>query len=339
MADPRFFTNAGPFQLARIIDRLGIALPAEFGNVEIRDVAGLEQAGPGDLTFLARADKRQAAGLIAATAVLVTERDRDVLPANVIALVVANPHLAYAQIAAMFYPDLPGEAAIHPTASVDPSAKLGGGVRIDAQAVIGAGAEIGAGSVIGAGTVIGAGVVLGCDCRVGPNCSISHTIAGDRLTTLPGARIGQAGFGFLPGPKGVTRIPQLGRVVLGHDVEVGANSAIDRGAVEDTVIGDGTMIDNLVQVGHNVRIGRGCILVAQVGVSGSTKLGDYVALGGQVGVSGHLDIGSGARVAAQSGVIRSMPAGAEWGGYPAVPVRQWHRQTATLARMTRKKGE
>lgn len=339
MADPRFFTNAGPFTLARIADLLGIALPAAVGAVEIADVAGLDQAGPGHLTFLARADKRDMAGSIAASAVLVSDRDRALLPASTVALVVDNPHLAYAQVAALFYPDRFDDAAIHPSAVVDPSAKLGDGVRIEAQVVIGAGAEIGAGSLIGAGTVIGAGVVLGRDCRIGPNGSISHTIAGDRLTTLPGARIGQAGFGFIPGPRGITRIPQLGRVILGHDVEVGANSTIDRGAVEDTVIGDGTMIDNLVQVGHNVRIGRGCILVAQVGVSGSTRLGDYVALGGQVGVSGHLEIGNGARVAAQSGVIRSMPPGAEWGGYPAVPVRQWHRQTATLARMTRKKGE
>ena len=339
MADPRFFTNAGPFSLARIADLLGIESPAGMDEVAIRDVAGLEQAGPGDLTFLARADKRDLASGIQATAVLVGERDRALLPDKVIALVVANPQLAYARVAALFYPESAGPAGIDPSAVVDPSARLGDRVRIEAQAVIGAGAEIGAGSVIGAGAVIGVGVVLGRDCRIGPGCTISHTLAGDRLTTLPGARIGQAGFGFIPGPNGIVRIPQLGRVVLGHDVEVGANSTIDRGAVEDTIIGDGTMIDNLVQIGHNVRTGRGCILVAQVGISGSTRLGDYVALGGQVGVSGHLEIGTGARVAAQSGVIRSMPAGAEWGGYPAVPVRQWHRQTATLARMTRKKGE
>lgn len=339
MADPRFFHNAGPFSLTRIAAELAIDPPAEGGRRLIYDVAGIDRAGADDITFLSRSGRRAGAVSTTAGAVLVTARDRDLLPRNAVALLAPQPQLAYARIAALFYPEALGQASIDPSAAIDITARLGAGVSIGPQATIGAGVEIGAGSAIGAGSVIGPGVVLGRDCRIGPSCTITHTIAGDRLTTLPGARIGQAGFGFIPGPAGVTRIPQLGRVIIGRDVELGANVTIDRGAIEDTIVGDGTMIDNLVHVGHNVRIGKGCILVAQVGISGSTRLGDCVVLGGQVGISGHLELGAGARVAAQSGVIRNIPPGAEWGGYPAVPVRQWHRQTASLARMTRKKGE
>jgi UDP-3-O-[3-hydroxymyristoyl] glucosamine N-acyltransferase len=204
---------------------------------------------------------------------------------------------------------------------------------------VGARAEIGRRTLIGANAVIGPGVVIGDDCVVGAGATISHSLIGDRVNVYPGARLGQDGFGFAMGPEGHLKVPQLGRVIVEDDVEIGANTTIDRGAGPDTVIGAGTKIDNLVQIGHNVRLGRGCILVAQVGISGSTRFGDGVAAGGQAGFTGHLHVGAGARIAAQSGVMRDVEPGATIGGSPAVPIQEFLRQGVVLHRLARRKGE
>jgi UDP-3-O-[3-hydroxymyristoyl] glucosamine N-acyltransferase len=238
-----------------------------------------------------------------------------------------------------FYPDPPPVPGLAAGAVIDPSARLGEGCRVEPNAVIGAGAELGRACHIGANAVIGPGCVLGDGVRVGANASLSHCLIGARVRIYPGVRIGQDGFGFAPDPKGHVKVPQLGRVIIGDDVEIGANSTIDRGAGPDTVIGAGTMIDNLVQIGHNVQVGRGCVLVAQVGISGSTRLGDFVMIGGQGGLTGHLTIGSGARVAAQSGVMRDLAPGETVMGSPAVPIREHHRQVLLLRRLAAKKGE
>jgi len=181
--------------------------------------------------------------------------------------------------------------------------------------------------------------VLGADVRVGANVSISHALIGARVRLYPGVRIGQDGFGFALDPARFIKVPQLGRVIIEDDVEVGANTTIDRGAVPDTIIGAGTMIDNLVQIGHNVQIGRGCVLVSQVGISGSTRLGDHVMIGGQAGLSGHLTIGSGARIGAQAGVMRDVAPGETVLGAPALPMREFFRQVAALQRLAKKKGD
>jgi UDP-3-O-[3-hydroxymyristoyl] glucosamine N-acyltransferase len=249
------------------------------------------------------------------------------------------PYMAFAKIARAFYPQPRVESGTAPSAVIDPTAVIGAGSRIDAGAVIGRAARLGEGCHIGANAVIGDSVSLGDHCLVGAGASISHSIIGNRVYIYPGARIGQDGFGFASGAQGHLRIPQLGRVVIHDDVEVGANSTIDRGAGPDTVIGQGCMIDNLVQIGHNVQMGTGCVIVSQVGISGSTKLGDYVVIGGQAGLAGHLNIGSGVRIAAKSGVHSHIPAGTEMGGTPAVPIREWRRQVAMLVRMGKGKGE
>jgi UDP-3-O-[3-hydroxymyristoyl] glucosamine N-acyltransferase len=225
------------------------------------------------------------------------------------------------------------ETGISPAASVHPSARLEPGVVVDPGAVIGRGAEIGAGTVIGANAVIGPEVRIGRDSSVGASSTIGAALIGDRVIVHPGAHIGQDGFGFALGSRGHLKVPQIGRVIIQDDVEIGAGVTIDRGANRDTVIGEGAKIDNLVQIGHNVVIGRHAVLVAQSGVSGSSAIGDFAALGGQAGIAGHLKIGAGAQVAAAAGVMTDIPAGERWAGAPAKPVREFFREVAAIKRL------
>lgn len=339
MADPRFHRRAGPFRLGAIAERIGVSLSAGADPERlIDDVAPLHGAGPSELSFFDNVRYIEAFAASRAGACVVSPAYADRAPAGMGLLLSQQPYRAYALAAQAFYPRLVPEPGIASSATLDPSAKLGPGCRIEAGAVVGARAEIGPRSLIGPNAVIGEGVVIGADCVIGACASLSHCLIGARVTLYPGVRIGQDGFGFAPDPKRHVKVPQLGRVVIHDDVEVGANSTIDRGSGPDTVIGAGSFIDNLVQIGHNVELGRGCVIVAQVGISGSTKLGDFVVLGGQVGVAGHLTIGSGARLAAKSGVMRDVPPGATQGGFPAVPIREWHRQSALLGKLSKKSG-
>jgi UDP-3-O-[3-hydroxymyristoyl] glucosamine N-acyltransferase len=341
MADPRFFARQGPFsigELARLAEA-DVAAGADLSRT-IRDVAPLDAATGEDLTFLDNPHYADAFAASRAGACVVHPRFVPRAPSGMVLLVTPAPYMAYARIARAFYPTPLPSPGVAPQATIDPTASLGQGCRVDPGAVIGAHAEIGDRSWIGANAAIGEHVKLGSDCFVGAAASITYALIGDRVMIYTGARIGQDGFGFASGGNGHLRVPQLGRVVIGDDVEVGANTTIDRGAGPDTVIGSGCMIDNLVQIGHNVQMGRGCVLVSQVGISGSTRLGDFVVIGGQVGVAGHLSIGSGVRIAAKSGVNRNVPAGTDVGGAPAVPVREWRRQLAAVARLGRhKKGD
>jgi UDP-3-O-[3-hydroxymyristoyl] glucosamine N-acyltransferase len=218
---------------------------------------------------------------------------------------------------------------------VHPTARLESGVTIDPGAVIGPRAEIGAGTVIAAGAVVGPNVHIGRDCAIGAGVSIIHALIGDRVIIHPGCRIGQDGFGYLMGAAGHVKIPQIGRVIIQDDVEIGANTTIDRGAMSDTVIGEGTKIDNLVQIAHNVLIGRHCVLASQTGISGSAVIGDNVMTGGQVGIADHVTIGAGAALGAKAGVMHDVPPGARWVGAPAKPVKQFFREVAALERLAR----
>jgi len=341
MPDRRFYTAAGPFRLAELARLAGAELrPAGTGERVARDVAPLDAAGPDDLSFLDNPRYLEAFKASRAGACLVTPDRADHAPDGMVLLVTQNPYRGYALIAQSFYPERTSETTHRaPQAFVDATARIGEGTVIEPGAVVGARAEIGRGCTIGAGAVIGAGVVLGDEVRIGPCASLRYTVAGSRVRILAGARIGEDGFGFAPDPAGHVRVPQLGRVVIGDDVEIGANTTIDRGAGPDTVIGTGCRIDNLVQIGHNVRLGRGCIVVAQSGISGSTVLEDHVVIAAQGGLTGHLRIGTGARIGAQAGVMRDVGAGETVIGTPSVPVRQYWRQVTILAKLATKRND
>lgn len=337
MADPRFFTRQGPFTLGVIALRIGatLSLP-ESESLLITDIATLDQAEAGEITVYSDPRYRAAASSSRATAIITSPAFADQTPTASAMLLLGDPRLGYARAGALFYPAEVFEAGIDPSARIDPGARIGADTRIDAGAVIGREAEIGARCHIGANAVIGRGVVIGDDSRIGANSVISHALIGARVDIASCVSIGVQGFGFVPGPQGLVRMQQLGRVIIEDGVEIGANSAIDRGATDDTVIGAGTVIDNLVQIGHNVRIGRHCVLSGQAGIAGSSTIGDGVMIGGGTSVSDHLVIGAGARIAGKSGVARDVEPGQAVGGYPAVPIRQWHRQTSALTRLSQR---
>lgn len=341
MADPRFFRADGPFTLGELAARAGAELDGDAGR-EIDDVAPLDAAGPRELTFLDNPRYRQHAGSTRAGACVVRAEDAPVLPEGTARLVTAEPYRAYARIAAAFHPDeaLPKAPADRPTeiapgAHVDASAQVGPGAVVEPGAVVGPGAEIGAGCRIAACAVIGRGVVMAEACRIGAGASITHAILGARVIVHAGARIGQDGFGFAMGREHL-KVPQLGRVVIGDEVEIGANTTIDRGSGPDTIIGRGCKIDNLVQIAHNVRLGEGCIVVAQSGISGSARIGEGTVIAAQVGITGHLSIGPRTQLAARTAVIGDLPGDAAYGGAPALPIKEWRRQMVAIRRLGRK---
>ena len=335
--DPRFFGRTGPHPLAAVAAAALGEVRAD-GDAAVRrlhGIAPLQSAGPGEVSFI---DNRKYADVLRSTqagAVIVHPDLAARVPAGTAAIVTAEPYAGWARAAALFHPPPPVRPGVHPTAVVAAGATVDASAEVGPLVVIGEGAQIGPRCRIGAGAVIGENVVMGADCRVGPLASISHALLGDRVYIYPGARIGQEGFGFATTGAGFITVPQLGRVVLHDDVEVGANSTIDRGAAPDTVIGAGSRLDNLVQIGHNVRLGRCCIVVSQAGISGSTVLGDFVVIAAQAGLTGHLRIGAKARVGAQAGVMADVADGAAVVGSPAQPLREFFRGVATLRRLAR----
>lgn len=335
MADQRFFQVVGTFTAGELAELTGSELAdAAQADTVLRDVAPLDLAGPDDISFLENRKYVSAFEGTKAGACIVKAEFLDKAPDGTLCLISKNPYMAYAQVAAAFYPDAEPDEFRAPTAFIDETAEIGAECRIMHGAYIGPKVKIGARCRVMPNAVIMDAVEIGEDCVIGPNSTLSHCLLGDRVRIYPGAQIGQRGFGFAIDETGFKTVPQLGRVVIGNDVEVGANTTIDRGAGPDTEIGDGTRIDNLVQLGHNVKVGRNCVLVSQTGISGSTKLGDFVMTGGQSGLTGHIEIGSGAKIGAQSGVMRDVPAGEEYIGSPAIPARQFMRQVATLSRMS-----
>jgi UDP-3-O-[3-hydroxymyristoyl] glucosamine N-acyltransferase len=299
-------------------------------------VAPLAAATPEDVSFcLNNRQHLDALDATKAAAVVVHPDMLSRVPETAVGIVASDPLVAWAKIAALFHPLPPVTPGVHPTAIVAASARIDPSVEVGPLAVIGENVVIGPRGRVGALVVIGDGVEIGRDVRIGAHASLSHTLIGDRVYIYTGARIGQDGFGFAVTPEGFHTVPQLGRVLIENDVEVGANTTIDRGTLEDTVVGAGTRIDNLVQIGHNVRIGRSCVIVSQVGISGSTVLEDQVVLAGQVGVAGHLRIGTGSRVGAKSGVMGDIPPRSDYAGAPAQPAKVFWKELATIRRWIR----
>lgn len=339
MADERFYQKSGPYTLQDLAVYCGATLgEGADPKLMIRDVAPLHKATQGHISCFHNPKYLDQYQQTKASACLVSPDQVKHAPPGVVLLISPQPYRAYGQITALFYPPLKKDTGISPQAAVHSSAKIGKNCHIAPFAVIEEHVVIGDCCQIGAHTVIKRGVELGEECHVAPHVTISHALIGKRVVIKSGARIGQKGFGFHMDEAGHLDIPQLGRVIIGNDVEIGANTTIDRGAEPDTIIGCGTRIDNLVQIAHNVQIGENCVIVAQVGIAGSTNLGRFVVAAGQVGIAGHLTIGDGVRIAAQSGVMRDIPKGSTVAGSPAVPVRDWHRQTVALTKLIKKEA-
>lgn len=336
MPDPRFFEDLGPVALGELaaLSRAELADPGAAART-IRAVAVLTRARGDTVTFLS--DRRYAPALRETTAgaCFIHPNEASAVPEGCAALLTSSPQGAYALAAQRLH--RPRLSAARE--AVAPDARLEEGVVVGPGAVVGSGAQIGRGTVIGPNSVVGPGVAIGRDCEISANVTIGFALIGDRVRILAGAVIGEPGFGATAGPAGLIDIPQLGRVIIQDGVTIGANTCIDRGAFDDTVIGENTKIDNLVQIAHNVRVGRNCAMAAHTGISGTVIIGDGVQFGGRAGVADHVSIGDGARVGAASGVMKDIPAGETWGGMPARPIRKWMRETAWLAKMAdRKQG-
>jgi UDP-3-O-[3-hydroxymyristoyl] glucosamine N-acyltransferase len=349
MQHPGFYERAGPFRLDEIARAAGAELPAE-GDVDparlLHDVRPLSEAGPDDLTFLDNRKYISQLALTRAAACLVQPALASRVPARTATLQTRAPYHGFALALTLFYP-----TSLHPLVAPAPadsdtlpagnggriarSARIEEGAKIEPGAVIGPEASIGRGSVIAAGAVIGYRCAVGRDCFIGPNASVTNALIGDRVILHAGVRIGQDGFGFAMGPKGHLKVPQIGRVIIQDNVEIGANSCVDRGALKDTIIGEGTKIDNLVQIGHNVVIGRHCVIVGQAAIAGSSELGDFVVMGGQSGVAGHLKIGAGSQIAGASHAKDSLEPRSKVVGTPAQPLREWMRDRLAIRRLTR----
>jgi UDP-3-O-[3-hydroxymyristoyl] glucosamine N-acyltransferase len=334
VGDARFYTRSGPYNLAEVAAAAnGTTAKSEHG---LTGVAPLQAAGPDEVSFL---DNRRYVSVLEKTragAVIVHPDMVDRVPASTIPIITTATYEGWARVAALFHPLAPPSPGVHPTAFVAPNATVDVTAEIGPFACIEAHVQIGPRCRIGPYASIGSGVSVGEDCRVGAHASVSHALLGSRVCLHPGVRVGQEGFGFATTKAGFLTVPHLGRVIIEDDVEVGANSTIDRGSIQDTVIGAGSRLDNLVQIGHNVRLGRCCVIVAQVGISGSTVLEDFVQVGGQAGMAGHLRIGRSAQIGAQAGVISDVPAGAVLLGSPAQSRHEFFRQVATLKRMARR---
>ena len=341
MADPRFFDNRGPFTLSEVCFKAGVQLSeSEDGSRRVADVAGLESAGPAQLSYcVGKGAARLLARSRAEFCFVPLGFEVPATSGSMRVLACRSPQHAFAAVARLFYPDSEWFQQSE-TGRVDPSARIEAGVLLGPGAAVGQHVEIGSGTRVGANAVLGRGVTVGRNCNIGSNVSIVCAHVGDEVMILPGAQIGQPGFGFASGAQGHVKIPQLGRVIIQDRVEIGAATTIDRGALGDTIIGEGTKIDNLVQIGHNTRIGRHCVIVAQSGISGSCELGDFVVLGGQSGVADHAKIGEGARLAARCAAAPGeLAGGQDYGGVPARPMKQWARELAAVSMLVKRRRQ
>ena len=340
MADPKFFPRSKKLTLGQISDLTKITLPISADKNRIfLDISSLDKASKDNICFLDNKNYIDQFKKSKAGACFFKKGFINVAPKNMIYLVSENPYHSFAIVANAFYPikDIT-TAGIHPKAHVETSVKYDDTVQIAPGAVVSSDVVIGSKCLIGANTVILSGVIIGDNTVIGPNCTIAYSIIGSNVKIHNGVRIGQDGFGYAQNENISLKMPQLGRVLIKDKVEIGSNCSIDRGTGPDTIIGEGTKLDNLVQIGHNAVLGKNCILVAQSGVAGSTQIGNNVIIGGQVGIAGHLKIGNNVKIAAKSGVMKNIENGMTVGGIPSLPINDWHRQTILLKRLIKKKN-
>ncbi|MEG9861093.1 MAG: UDP-3-O-(3-hydroxymyristoyl)glucosamine N-acyltransferase [Parvularculales bacterium] len=342
MADKRFFLNTGPYVLEEIARKINGTLD-ETSNpaLKINDVASLEAATPYDISFLSNSRSRKLLRISRAGACILKEQDKSITPSGMHCIFSDDPARSFAVISDLFYPETdyhPNQRHLSPESGgyVDPSAILEEGVIIESGAVIGANAIIGKDTLIMGNSYVGESVTLGRGCILYPNVTVTHAFIGDRVVMKSGACVGQPGFGFAMSLDHHTKIPQLGRVIIQNDVLIGANTTVDRGTLSDTIIGEGTKIDNLVHIGHNCVLGRHCVIAGCTGLAGSTICGDFVVMGGQTASAGHLKVGSYSFYAGRSGIMRDMPSGGRYGGLPAKPVKEWLREIGTLSSLAKR---
>lgn len=338
---PEFFRSS-PQSVADLAALLSLDLDAGVDPSRLMTgVAALDRAGPYDVVFLENTLYKEALANTKAGVALVAAPFASYVPQGTIALIVPHAHAAFAMVAMALYPTAAhpglvfGQSGISAGASVHPEARLETNVALDPGVVIGPGAEVGSGTTIAANSVIGPHVRIGRNCHIGSNVTILAAFIGNDVIIHSGTSIGQDGFGFAIGRTGHTKVPQIGRVIIQDRVELGANVTIDRGGVRDTIIGEGSKLDNAVHIAHNVVMGRHCLIAGQVGMAGSSEIGDFVVMGGQVGITGHAKIGSGTQIAGGSAVISDLQAGSKVGGYPARPIKTWFREVAAMARLAR----
>lgn len=339
-----FFPPHDGIRLSDLADAIGASLEnPEAADRLVRSVSPVYRAKEGDVCYMLSRKHRAELETCEASAIICDKAIAPLVPPTIPVLLTAQPHGAFAVAGNLLHPSalrpasLVSQSAVSDKAVIDPTARLEPGVEVEPFAVIGAGVEIGTGTRIGAGAIVGEGVRIGRDCTIAAGASVLCALIGNNVIIHPGARIGQDGFGFAPGPRGMIKIVQIGRVIIQDNVEVGANTTIDRGAMDDTVIGEGTKLDNQIQIGHNVRIGRHCGIASQVGIAGSTKIGDGVLIGGATAINGHITIGSGVQIAAMSGVAADVPPGERYGGIPARPMRDFLRDIAEMSARTHKR--
>ncbi len=319
-----------PFTAAEIASHLHGQVVGDPATV-LNRFAPADRAKAGDLTFAENEDYFTRAEQSAASAIIV---DGESVSTSKVLIRVPNARVAFAKALALFFPERVLPAGIHPTAVVTPTAQVDATAHVGPHCVISERVRIGARAVLHGGNFVGADCRVSEDVVLFPNVTLyPRTELGQRVRIHAGAVIGSDGFGYVLDAGAHRKVPQIGNVILGDDVEIGANVTIDRGALNPTVIGKGTKIDNLVQFAHNVQIGEHCLLVSQVGIAGSSKLGNYVVLAGQVGIAGHLTIGNRVTLAAQSGVMHNIPDGETWFGYPAQPNKDVKRQMVALRRL------
>jgi UDP-3-O-[3-hydroxymyristoyl] glucosamine N-acyltransferase len=343
MSVPGKFLDVVPMCAGDAAALAGIELARpELGSVTLGGIASLEAASAGDLTFITSKSIPASEKPLRAAAIICLPECALSVPDGIAVLISAKPKNSFAVIAAAMYPSSlqAWQFSSDPVnAFIADSAKIEAGAQICAGAVVAEHVSIGTGTVIGPNVSIGQGCQIGRNCQIGAGVTIMHTLIGNGVILHPGVQIGQDGFGYVPGKSGLQKMPHIGRVIIQDNVEIGANSTLDRGMLDDTVIGEGTKIDNLVQIAHNVRIGRNCVIAGLCGISGSVTLGDWVMLGGSAGLADHVTIGDGAQIAARAGVMNDVPAGEKWAGAPAQPLREFFREVAAVRGLVKdKKG-